>query len=492
MMGTNGKFINKKNIVMKKQIISIAILFCLVIANMQAQQWSGLNNTTGNIIRTGNVGINVASPAKKLHVGGGLRVENEVSVGGAHVFEVDAPGIVGGRFKINTNGNVGINAPNPTAKFEVNLLNNNGWAGNSKAARFLSPDNNFFMDLNTYVVESGNVGYQFSPNNTTGMCITTEGKVGINESNPTLKFQVNGGDGLALGLGGSGTGEGFGSRRSEGENRFGLDFYAAFEKRMSITQGGYVGIGTASPERKLHLAGGNLRLDRGFAIEFGRQLDQYSAEPTMMWDDPTNSRLIIRPGGGWANGEFSDVGKMEVWGEVLLNSGTTPILRFGDAGSGEYISCSRFGSAYSYHNSFGLDFSTAFQKRLSITQGGKVGIGINNPDQMPGNYLLYVAQGIMTEKVKVALRSTGDWADYVFADGYQLRSLEEVEQFVKENKHLPGVPSAEEVHQSGIDVAAMDAKLLEKIEELTLYMIELKKENQALRQEVEEIKKGRE
>ncbi|MBK8703672.1 MAG: hypothetical protein IPN33_08585 [Saprospiraceae bacterium] len=342
---------------MKKQIISIAILFCIAIVNMQAQQWSGLNNTTGNIIRSGNVGINVASPTKKLHVGGGLRVENEVSVGGAYVFEVDAPGIYGGRFKINTNGNVGINTPNPTAKFEVNLLNNNGWAGNSKAARFLSPDNNFFMDLNTYVVESGNVGYQFSPNNTIGMCITTQGKVGINESNPTLKFQVNGGDGLALGLGGSGTGEGFGSRRSEGENRFGLDFYAAFEKRMSITQ------------------------------------------------------------------------------------------------------------------------------------GGKVGIGINNPDQMPGNYLLYVAQGIMTEKVKVALRSTGDWADYVFADGYQLRSLEEVEQFVKENKHLPGVPSAEEVHQSGIDVAAMDAKLLEKIEELTLYMIELKKENQALRQEVEEIRK---
>jgi hypothetical protein len=92
-----------------------------------------------------------------------------------------------------------------------------------------------------------------------------------------------------------------------------------------------------------------------------------------------------------------------------------------------------------------------------------------------------VEDGILTEKVKVALKSTADWSDYVFAPTYKLRSLSEVAEFVQANKHLPGVPSASDVVEHGIDVAKMDAKLLEKIEELTLYSIELEKENRQQR-----------
>src|SRR5690606_910854 len=91
-------------------------------------------------------------------------------------------------------------------------------------------------------------------------------------------------------------------------------------------------------------------------------------------------------------------------------------------------------------------------------------------------YRLFVEDGILTEKVKVAVKNTSDWADYVFADEYKLMPLEQVEKFVKENNHLPNVPSAVEVVESGIDVAKMDAKLLEKIEELTLYIIQQQKE----------------
>lgn len=130
-------------------------------------------------------------------------------------------------------------------------------------------------------------------------------------------------------------------------------------------------------------------------------------------------------------------------------------------------------------------------EKLTILQNGKVGIGISNPAQMPGSYKLYVADGILTEGVRVALKSTANWADYVFASDYKLRSLAEVEAYVQENKHLPGVPSAAEVQKTGIDVATMDAKLLEKIEELTLYVIGVQKENEALRKEVEAIKKDR-
>lgn len=100
---------------------------------------------------------------------------------------------------------------------------------------------------------------------------------------------------------------------------------------------------------------------------------------------------------------------------------------------------------------------------------------------MSGGYRLLVKGGVMTEKVKVALASTGDWSDYVFEPDYKRLTLEEVEKFVKENKHLPNVPSAEEMVKGGLDVAKTDAKLLEKIEELTLYVIELNKEIQALK-----------
>jgi hypothetical protein len=71
------------------------------------------------------------------------------------------------------------------------------------------------------------------------------------------------------------------------------------------------------------------------------------------------------------------------------------------------------------------------------------------------------------------------WSDFVFDKGYKLRPLKEVESFIKTNGHLPEIPSAKEVAKEGIDLGAMDAKLLQKVEELTLYMIELKQELEA-------------
>jgi hypothetical protein len=113
---------------------------------------------------------------------------------------------------------------------------------------------------------------------------------------------------------------------------------------------------------------------------------------------------------------------------------------------------------------------------LQTAKSGAVVIGKSSLN-MPAGYQLYVADGILTEKVKVAVKNSADWSDYVFASDYKLRPLKEVEAFVKANKHLPGVPSAQEVVTEGVDMARMDAKLLEKVEELTLYMIQLKKDS---------------
>jgi hypothetical protein len=104
------------------------------------------------------------------------------------------------------------------------------------------------------------------------------------------------------------------------------------------------------------------------------------------------------------------------------------------------------------------------------------------------SYRLIVQDGIITEKVKVALKTTADWADYVFEPGYKLMSLEDTEKFTKENKHLPNVPSAEEMAKNGLDVGQTSKMFMEKIEELTLYLIDIKKELNALKLENEALK----
>lgn len=117
---------------------------------------------------------------------------------------------------------------------------------------------------------------------------------------------------------------------------------------------------------------------------------------------------------------------------------------------------------------------------IANTNSGGVVIG-PGVSKTPAGYRLFVADGILTEKVKVAVKSTNDWSDRVFEAGYHLRKLAEVETFINREKHLPGVPSAQEVVNEGVDVGQMQAKLLEKVEELTLYIIDLKKENELLK-----------
>ncbi len=110
---------------------------------------------------------------------------------------------------------------------------------------------------------------------------------------------------------------------------------------------------------------------------------------------------------------------------------------------------------------------------LLVNHIGNVGIGTTIPDAK-----LTVKGNIHAEEVKVDLSVPGP--DYVFKEGYDLKSLEEVQNYIKENGHLPNIPSAKEMEVSGIQLGEMDMKLLEKIEELTLYIIKLEKENKKI------------
>jgi hypothetical protein len=121
---------------------------------------------------------------------------------------------------------------------------------------------------------------------------------------------------------------------------------------------------------------------------------------------------------------------------------------------------------------------------LNPDGGGAVGIGTPIGQHLPSeDYRLYVFTGIRTEKVRVDYRS--NWADYVFAPSYKLRPLSEVEAFIQKNQHLPDVPSAKEIHEKGIDLGEMHKIQMQKIEELTLYLLEIKKENDSLKKRLE-------
>jgi len=81
------------------------------------------------------------------------------------------------------------------------------------------------------------------------------------------------------------------------------------------------------------------------------------------------------------------------------------------------------------------------------------------------------------------------WCDYVFEKDYELRSLEQLENYINTNKHLPGITPASVVEKEGLSLAEMNKAMMEKIEELTLYVIQLNKDNKKLQEEIEALKK---
>ena len=105
------------------------------------------------------------------------------------------------------------------------------------------------------------------------------------------------------------------------------------------------------------------------------------------------------------------------------------------------------------------------------------------------DYKMAVAGGIITEKIRVATNGTTFWSDFVFDKTYKLRTLSEVAQYIKLNKHLPDVPSTAEVNKEGIDIAQTQAILLQKVEELTLYVIEQNKKIERLNKKVKYLSK---
>ncbi|PRY48112.1 hypothetical protein B0I27_11646 [Arcticibacter pallidicorallinus] len=132
-----------------------------------------------------------------------------------------------------------------------------------------------------------------------------------------------------------------------------------------------------------------------------------------------------------------------------------------------------------YINIVPADIRGFYSNEFTITPGGSVGIGTINPTAK-----LTVAGNIQSREVRVSVDAG---ADYVFKEGYPLQPLSELEAFIKQNQRLPEIASAMEMEKEGVNLSEMNIKLLKKIEELTLYMIDMKKENEQLKARVTKI-----
>jgi hypothetical protein len=136
---------------------------------------------------------------------------------------------------------------------------------------------------------------------------------------------------------------------------------------------------------------------------------------------------------------------------------------------------------------FPLDIRTNNLTRMYIDPYGKIGIGCIPPYPGTGSYLLYVEDGIVTREVKVM---AGTFPDYVFKTGYQLLSLPELKTFVNTHKHLPGIPSEEDVQKNGgIQLGEMQILLVKKLEEMTLYILEQQGKIDELNQRIKILEK---
>lgn len=161
-------------------------------------------------------------------------------------------------------------------------------------------------------------------------------------------------------------------------------------------------------------------------------------------------------------------------------------LTFSTGGTIRFISIPTHDAALGNQTISNLDFLQA--TRMRITTDGKVAIGTSWDSNLSSDFKLFVLGGIRTDKIQVDIADENDWADYVFQDNYDLMSLKKLGEFIRENKHLPGLPSAKEALLDGVNVVETQRVLLQKVEELTLYVLQLKEENIRLSGEIEKLK----
>ena len=369
--------------------------------------------------------------------------------------------------------NIGIGTTSPATKLHVEgqslwLTGGNGAGLGANAGKGLR----LYHDAtsNHGVISS----YDYGAGNWNNVIINpnaTEGNVGIGTNSPDQRLDVNG-DMIVGRAGNSGTvffrrpsdaaaaaSVGFAGESEISNFRmasFGGSGFISFwtngggtTEKMRITPNGNVGIGTDNPAAKLDVRAGYIRSlnhnSTGGAIvqslydpdtDFARAIFSHNA----YWDFTTNQWNIMGSGANDAQ-------------TILIpNKGGFNFIVHESEGN--------FPKSLSH-----ADFVAG--TKMILTRDGRLGVGTGNP----GSFRLAVNGNIRAKEIKV---ETG-WSDFVFEDDYDLPTLDEVEKYIKTHRHLPEIPSAKEVEENGVELGKMDSKLLQKIEELTLYIIDQEK-----------------
>lgn len=305
-------------------------------------------------------------------------------------------------------------------------------------------------------------------------------------------------------------------------NSTGLALYSNANENMRISANGNVGIGTITPLQKFTVSGlgdGNnvsplLRLEqynvgspiKGTGVSIDMAIgDNYNLpalagqiklvrsnyNSTSMYfstslSNTLSDKMVIDPLGYLGVGTMSPSQKLTVSSQGN-GSGVTPLLRLEQYNPGSPISGTgvsidmaigdnsnlpavggQIRLVRSAYNNTSMYFSTALANivadRMIIDPNGNIGIGIVSPTEK-----LSVNGKIKANEIRV---DGAGVPDYVFEESYKVETLEELESYIKSNKHLPEVPSAKEFERDGIAIGEMNKLLLKKIEELTLHLIE--------------------
>lgn len=285
-----------------------------------------------------------------------------------------------------------------------------------------------------------------------------------------------------------------------------FSIYGNTQHRFILDQNGKVGIGATTPLEKLHIESGALQfynvgpnLDNVDIIKIGESTVANEFTLQGMFQGTGESGNAIKFRSMWRDNLLKIVGNGNIGigtetplEKLHIDNGALQFLKIGE--NQDNVDIIKMGESntaneFSLQGMFqgtgetgnALKFRSMWKDDLLIIKGnGQIGMGTFET----GNHKLAVEGSIGAREIKV--ESSG-WSDFVFEHEYELPTLEEVEQHITENGHLPEVPSESEVAENGINLGEMDAKLLQKIEELTLYMIDMNKRMKQLETENQEL-----
>ncbi len=284
------------------------------------------------------------------------------------------------------------------------------------------------------------------------------------------------------------------TRSTNGNIRFATTHSGDKDKeRMTIAPSGKVGIGNNLPKELLQI-GDEMFFHNGGTKSF-KINNYYDAAQGKTFNITNRISLSIgaspiddpNPGVTFMVDKQDAENEVFVFSDYDLDLKGFRILPNGNFGIGKWTPQSAFvvKSKGNTSNTSALDVRNSSNTTLLFIQdGGNIGIGVDEPLEK-----LVVDGTICAKEVRVSLEGAPCWPDYVFDENYNLTNITELEKYIKENKKLPEMPNANEVSSQGIEIGDMQARMLKKIEELTLYVIELKKENETIKSELNKLKK---